>query len=65
MSVHAGHTMHREHIHHGWNNAFPARPRIAPGRTVQFEAVDASSRQLTRTSTAAGLVKFDLRASIR
>ena len=27
------HTIHKEHIHHGWNNAFPPRPRIAPGET--------------------------------
>jgi acetamidase/formamidase len=60
MSAHDSHTIHREHIHHGWNNAFPARLRIAPGQTVQFETVDASSGQLTRTSTTADLEKLDL-----
>ena len=50
------HTIHKEHIHHGWNNAFPPRLKIAPGETVHFETVDASSGQLTRTSTAAVVV---------
>ena len=33
---------------------------IAPGETVQFETVDASSGQLTRESTAADLERLDL-----
>jgi acetamidase/formamidase len=56
----ARHTIHREHIHHGWNNAFAPRLRIAPGEVVHFETVDASSGQLNRGSTAADLVKLDL-----
>lgn len=60
MSAHNHHTIHRTHIHHGWNNAFPARLTIAPGETVHFETVDASSGQLTRESTAADLAKLDL-----
>ena len=60
MSAHDRHTIHRAHIHHGWNNAFAPRLKIAPGETVQFETVDASSRQLTRDSTAAELAKLDL-----
>ena len=59
------HTIHRDHIHHGWNNAFPPRLTIAPGETVQFETTDASSGQLSQTSTAADLAKLDLAASIR
>src|SRR5574337_434311 len=31
MSTHADHTIHRTHIHHGWNNAFAPRLRIEPG----------------------------------
>lgn len=54
------HTIHSKHIHHGWNNAFPPRLTIAPGETVQFETLDASSGQLTRTSTAADVGKLDL-----
>ena len=62
MSAHAHnhHTIHREHIHHGWNNAVAPRLKIAPGQTVQFEVVDASSGQLTHTSTAPDLEKLDL-----
>jgi len=60
MSAHDRHTIHREHIHHGWNNAFAPRLKIAPGETVQFEIVDASSGQLNHTSTAADLEKLDL-----
>jgi acetamidase/formamidase len=60
MSTHNQHTIHRDHIHHGWNNAFAPCMKIAPGETVQFETLDASSGQLTRTSTAADLEKLDL-----
>ena len=60
MSELGRHTIHKGHIHHGWNNAFEPRLRIAPGETVNFETLDASSGQLTRTSTAADLEKLDL-----
>jgi acetamidase/formamidase len=60
VSTHDRHTIHRAHIHHGWNNAFPPRLTIAPGETVHFETVDASSGQLTQESTAADLAKLDL-----
>jgi len=54
------HTIHRDHIHHGWNNAFPPCLTVAPGEIVQFETKDASSGQLTPTSTSADLEKLDL-----
>lgn len=57
---HAQHTIHRRHIHHGWDNSFEPKLRIAPGETVHFETVDASSGQLNRESTAADRVKLDL-----
>ena len=60
MSAHGRHTIHRQHIHHGWNNAFAPRLKIAPGETVQFEIVDASSGQLNPKSTEADLEKLDL-----
>ena len=60
MAGSRSHTIHRAHIHHGWNNAFPPRITIAPGETVHFETVDASSGQLTRTSTTVDLEKLDL-----
>ncbi len=60
MNARNQHTIHREHIHHGWNNAFTPRLKIAPGETVNFEIVDASSGQLNRDSTQADLEKLDL-----
>ncbi len=60
MSAHDHHTIHRHHIHHGWNNAFPPRVTVAPGESVHFETLDASSGQLSRTSTAVDLAKLDL-----
>lgn len=54
------HTIHRAHIHHGWDNSFAPRLRIAPGESIEFETVDASSGQLNRASTAADLAKLDL-----
>jgi acetamidase/formamidase len=60
VSTHDHHTIHRAYIHHGWNNAFAPRLKIAPGETVHFETVDASSGQLTSDSTAAALAKLDL-----
>ena len=60
MSAPDSHTIHRAHIHHGWNNAFAPRLKIAPGETVHFETVDASSGQLSSASTAADLARLDL-----
>jgi len=58
--LHHKHTIHKDHVHHGWNNAFPPAITIAPGESVSFETMDASSGQLSRTSTAADLAKLDL-----
>ena len=60
MHSHANHTIHRDHTHHGWNNAFKPVLKIAPGETVQFETKDASSGQLDNKSTAEALKKLDL-----
>jgi acetamidase/formamidase len=60
VSANEHYTIHREHIHHGWNNAFPPCLKIAPGDTVHFETLDASSGQLSPTSTAAEVAKLDL-----
>ena len=60
MSGFGKHTIHKDHIHHGWDNSLKPRLTIAPGETVQFETLDASSGQLSRTSTAADLKKLDL-----
>ncbi len=47
-------------LHHGWDNSFKRRITIKPGETVEFETLDASSGQLSPTSTAADLTKLDL-----
>ena len=57
---HPKHTIHRAHGHHGWNNAFKPVLTVAPGDTIHFETMDASSGQLSKTSTAADLEKLDL-----
>jgi acetamidase/formamidase len=54
------HTIHKDHIHHGWNNAFPPAITIAPGESVSFETADASGGQLKPGSTEADLAKLDL-----
>ena len=59
MHSHAKHTIHRDHGHHGWNNAFPPRLVIAPGDTVHFETRDPSCGQLTPSSTTADIPKLD------
>jgi acetamidase/formamidase len=59
MHTHAKHTIHRAHGHHGWNNAFPPRLKIAPGETVHFETRDPSCGQLTPASTTADIPKLD------
>jgi acetamidase/formamidase len=57
---HPKHTIHRAHGHHGWNNAFKPVLTVAPGDTIHFETRDASSGQLSKTSTAEDLKKLDL-----
>ena len=57
---HHKHTIHREHIHHGWDNTFAPKLHIAPGESIQFETLDASSGQLNKTSTPEDLAKLDL-----
>ena len=59
MHFHALHTIHREHGHHGWNNAFSPRLTIAPGEFVHFETRDPSCGQLTPASTSADISKLD------
>ena len=61
MSGHGKHTIHRDCIHHGWDNSFKPRITIKPGETVEFETLDASSGQLSKTSTAADLAKLQSR----
>ncbi|MEZ5738027.1 MAG: acetamidase/formamidase family protein [Burkholderiaceae bacterium] len=60
MHPHADHTIHKHHVHHGWNNAFTPCQTIAPGEIVRFETLDASSGQLTASSDANDLARLDL-----
>ena len=54
------HTIHKEHIHYGWDNSYPPRLTIAPGETVHFETIDASAGQLDSSSTADDINKLDM-----
>ncbi len=60
MHSHGQHTIHRAHIHHGWNNQFAPVLKIKPGETINLETVDASSGQLNPKSNADDLRRLDL-----
>jgi len=53
------HTIHHAQGHRGWNNATPPIVRIAPGETVEFQALDASDGQLMPRSRADELTRLD------
>ncbi len=57
------HTLHRHQGHYGWNNTLAPVLRIAPGETVEFHPLDASSGQLTPSSVVADLAQLDLSKS--
>jgi acetamidase/formamidase len=57
--VSARHTIHREHSHHGWNNANRPFLTIKPGETVSFEIAEASGGQLTPQSSVADVGRMD------
>ena len=59
MSAHDHHTIHRAYIHHGWNNAFPPKLKIAPGEIIRFETRDPSSGQLSPASRTADIATLD------
>src|SRR5690348_8191809 len=52
-------TIHGEHHHHGWDNSIPPALTVAPGTTIEFECLDASGGQLTRTSTVENVATLD------
>jgi acetamidase/formamidase len=60
MHSHGQHTIHRAHIHYGWNNQFPPVLKIKPGETISIETVDASAGQLNAKSGVEDLRKLDL-----
>ena len=59
MSARAGHTIHGDCHHVGWDNAIPPALTVAPGTTIEFECLDASGGQLTRASTVADVSTLD------
>ena len=56
---HASHTIHRHHVHHGWDNALEPVLEVAPGDVVELEVLDASGGQFHRRSTAADVAELD------
>ena len=59
MAAMAGHTIHKDHIHHGWNNAFTPCLRIAPGETIEFQTVDAAYEFYESAAVPAPAIAFD------
>lgn len=59
MSARAGHTIHGDRHHVGWDNAIAPVLTVAPGTTIGFECLDASGGQLTRDSTVADVGRLD------
>lgn len=55
----AGHTIHRHHHHHGWDNANEPVLTVAPGEAVLLETVDSSGGQLSPESTVADIGTLD------
>ncbi len=53
------HTLHHAQGHRGWNNANTPVLRIAPGESIEFQALDASDGQLTPLSVADDLTRLD------
>jgi acetamidase/formamidase len=53
------HTIHGQHHHFGWDNAFPPVLTVAPGDSVEFEIVDASGGQLDVESGVAEVAALD------
>ncbi len=59
MSVGDHHTIHRHHVHHGWDNALESALEGDSGTVVELEIVDASGGQLGPSSSAADLGELD------
>jgi acetamidase/formamidase len=53
------HTIHSKQCYLAWNNAHEPRIKIAPGDTVTFENIDATSGQLTAKSTVEDIRTLD------
>lgn len=53
------HTIHRQHVHLGWDNSVEPVLDVAPGESVKFETVDSSGGQLAPDSTLEDLGRLD------
>jgi acetamidase/formamidase len=53
------HTIHGNHQHLSWDNARPPAITVAPGDTVEFRDIDATSGQLTAKSTPKDIGTLD------
>ena len=59
MKCGCSHTIHSKQCHLSWNNAHKPQITIAPGDTVTFETIDATSGQLTEHSTVEDIRTLD------
>ncbi len=53
------HTIHQHQHHLGWDHSLAPALHIAPGESIEFEALEASGGQLTATSSAADIGRLD------
>ncbi len=53
------HTIHDNHQHMNWDNSRPPAITVAPGDTVEFRDIDATSGQLTAKSTVEDIGTLD------
>jgi acetamidase/formamidase len=53
------HTIHRHQHHYGWDNSIEAVLHIAPGESIEFDVYEASSGQISPTSTALDIARLD------
>src|ERR1700730_6186471 len=53
------HTIHRRQHHYGWDNSIEAVLRIARGESIEFDVYEASSGQISATSTAEDIARLD------
>jgi acetamidase/formamidase len=56
---HVVHTIHSTHQHMSWDNSRPAAITVAPGATVEFKDIDATCKQITRSSTVEVIRNLD------
>lgn len=53
------HTIHKGHHHMTWDNARPPALTIAPGDTIEFDEIDATSKQITPQTKVEQLSDLD------